>query len=381
MMKRINWVTAVFLISTPVAASVWGALRVYEHGVTLEQLAFFFVYLAVTAMSITAGYHRLFAHRAYEARPLVRAAYLLFGAAAFQDSALAWATDHRAHHQNIDRDGDPYNVRRGFLWAHIGWLLVTDHIRDRRAAPPDLAADWMVVAQDRYYTIVATGMCFGLPLLVGLAVGDPWGFLLWGGLVRVVVGHHITFLVNSLAHTLGRRPYEPAFSARDSVVTAVLTFGEGYHNFHHRFASDYRNGVRRYHWDPTKWLIRSLEKMGLASNLRRVPRERIILARMRSDELRLRERLRDCSQEAVESVQARLAEISAAVENAVSRLGALEREFARVRANAADVSKERLLHLRTDLRSARKEFREAWRSWTHELARLPDSLSPAPVPG
>lgn len=378
-LQRVNWITAVFLFATPVGAAIWGALHIHANGVTLAQVAFFLAYLAITAMSITAGYHRLFAHRAYEARAPLRALYLLFGAATFQDSAIAWSADHRAHHQNIDRDGDPYNVRRGFLWAHIGWLLVNDHLRDRRTNVPDLEADWMVAAQDRYYTPIAATMCFGLPLLVGAAVGDPWGFLLWGGLIRVVVGHHITFLVNSLAHTLGRRPYEPGFSARDSLVTAVLTFGEGYHNFHHRFASDYRNGVRRYQWDPTKWLIRTLEKIGLASNLRRVPRERIVAARMRSDQHRVLERIRDSSQDVVDAAQAKLAEVSAAVDHAVSRLGELEREFARARANAADVSRERLRQMRADLRAARKEFRAAWRSWCRELARLPDSLELSPV--
>ena len=149
-MKRINWVTAVFLFVTPVAALVWGGMHVFVHGVTLAEVSFFLIYLAVTAMSITAGYHRLFSHRAYEARPLVRALYLLFGAATFQDSALAWSADHRSHHQNIDSDGDPYNVRRGFLWAHMGWLLVTDHIRQRRANVPDLEADWLVAAQHRF---------------------------------------------------------------------------------------------------------------------------------------------------------------------------------------------------------------------------------------
>lgn len=380
-MNRINWVTAIFLCATPVGAVVWGGIRIYEHGVTPGEIAFFFLYLVITSMSITAGYHRLFAHRAYQATPLVRALYLLFGAATFQDSALAWSADHRSHHQNIDREGDPYNVRRGFLWAHMGWLLVTDHIEKRRTNVPDLEADWMVAVQDRYYTPLATVMCFGVPLAVGFAVGNPWGYLLWGGLIRVVVGHHITFLVNSLAHTLGRRPYEAGFSARDSFLTAVLTFGEGYHNFHHRFASDYRNGVRRYQWDPTKWLIRGLASVGLVSNLRRVPRERIVAARLRSDQQRILARVRERSHDAVGSVQAQMAEVATAVERAVERLGTLEREFARVRANAAGVSRERLRQLRLDLRQARREFRGAWRQWSRAITEVFESFEPVPVAG
>ena len=378
-MKRINWWTAVFLFGTPLGAVVWGGLHVGANGLSGSAFAFFLFYLAVTSMSITAGYHRLFSHRAYEARVPVRSLYLLFGAATFQDSALAWSANHRAHHQNIDREGDPYNVRRGFLWAHMGWLLVRDHLDGPRKNVADLEADPLVVWQDRHYNLIAAFMCFGVPLLVGFAAGDPWGFLLWGGLVRVVVGHHTTFLVNSLAHTLGRRPYEPGFSARDSLVTALLTFGEGYHNFHHRFASDYRNGVRRYQWDPTKWLIRCLEKVGLASNLRRVPRERIVAARLRSDQHRLLEHLRERSHEVAEAAQAQLAEMAASVERAVARLGELEREFARARRSAAGVSKERIAQLRAELRAARREFRAEWRGWTKALAHLPDDLVSAPA--
>ncbi|HVQ24839.1 MAG TPA: acyl-CoA desaturase, partial [Planctomycetota bacterium] len=111
------------------------------------------------------------------------------------------------------------------------------------------------------------------------AFGNPWGFLLWGGLIRVVLGHHTTFLVNSLAHTLGHRPYEPAFSARDSFVTALLTFGEGYHNFHHRFQADYRNGMRWYHFDPTKWFVWSLARVGVTRDLSRTPPAAIERAR------------------------------------------------------------------------------------------------------
>jgi len=367
-MKRINWITAIFLIATPIGALLWGALHVRSEGLDPRALAFFAVYFVATSMSITAGYHRLFAHRAYEARPLVRAVYLLLGAATFQHSALSWSSDHRLHHRNIDRDGDPYNVRKGFWWAHMGWLLFTDHKKSRFENVPDLQSDWMVVAQDRFYLPIAIAMGFGLPLAIGAALGNPWGFLLWGGLIRVVLGHHTTFLVNSLAHTLGRRPYEPAFSARDSFVTAVLTFGEGYHNFHHRFASDYRNGVRRFHWDPTKWLIRGLEGIGLASNLRRVPRERIMAARLRSDRARVLARVQESSHDAVAAVQRQAAEVSAMVERAVARLGELERELLRLRSLRGTTEHRRAV--RVDLKVARREFRDAWRRWKEELARF-----------
>ena len=208
----------------------------------------------------------------------MRAFYLLFGAAAFQHSVLSWASDHRRHHKNIDEDADPYNIRKGFLWAHVGWLMFKQPNPEDFSNVPDLTADPMIRWQHRYYVPLAVTMGFVVPLAIGYTIGHPWGCLLWAGLFRTVIVHHSTFFVNSLAHTLGRRPYSIAVSARDSVVTALLTMGEGYHNFHHRFATDYRNGVRRHQWDPTKWLIRGLEAVGWAWALSRTPREKIIAA-------------------------------------------------------------------------------------------------------
>jgi stearoyl-CoA desaturase (delta-9 desaturase) len=369
-MQRINWVTAVFLIATPIVALSWGTVQVALVGVSALDVGIFVFYLAATNMSVTAGYHRLFAHRAYDCRGVVKVFYLLFGAATFQHSVLSWASDHRRHHQHIDRDGDPYNIRRGFLWAHVGWLLVNDHKPERFNNVPDLMADRLVRLQHRFYMPIAIVMGFGLPLVVGVAIGHPWGCLLWAGVIRTVVGHHSTFLVNSLAHTLGKRPYTLAVSARDSVVTALLTFGEGYHNFHHRFAVDYRNGVRRYQWDPTKWLIRGLAAIGWAWNLRRAPRERIVAAQLQCETQRLLERMKGASEHAVAHVRERMSEISSSVQRAATRLGALERELAKVRASWGGASRLRIASMRAELRAARREFREARRGWYVALAEL-----------
>jgi len=372
--RRINWVTAIFLIVTPLVALVWGALHVAFIGVHAVEIGLFAFFFAATSLSITAGYHRLFAHRAYDCRRLVKAAYLLFGAASFQHSVLSWASDHRRHHRNIDADGDPYNIRRGFFFAHIGWLLVNDHKPERFGNVRDLEADPLIRLQHRFYLPLAVGVGFGVPLAIGAAFGHPWGCLLWAGVVRTVVGHHTTFLVNSLAHTLGARPYTLAVSARDSVVTALLTFGEGYHNFHHRFAADYRNGVRRYQWDPTKWWIHGLSMLGWAWNLRRVPRERIVAAQLECDVQRVLLRWRDRSEQATAQVRQRIGELAALVERTAARLGDIERERAGVRHSWGDERRRQLQRLRGELRSARLEFRAArsrWRATLTELQREP----------
>lgn len=237
----------------------------------------FALFLYASGLSITGGYHRLWAHRAYEARLPLRIFYMLFGAQALQNSVLIWASMHRVHHREVDDvDHDPYSIKRGFWYAHIGWMLrdYPCHVVDLSNAR-DLERDPVVAFQHRHYLAIALFMNIGLPLLVGFAVGDPWGVLLLAGLLRLVVNHHVTFFINSLAHMWGRRPYTEDNSARDNDLIALLTYGEGYHNYHHLFQWDYRNGVRWWQLDLTKWWIAFWSWTGQAKNLRRVPEFRI----------------------------------------------------------------------------------------------------------
>ena len=228
------------------------------------------LWFALCGVSITGGYHRLFSHRAYGAHPLLKAFYLFFGAAAVQNSALKWSRDHRLHHTFTDQDRDPYTVRDGFLWAHIGWIMYRDENPDLTNVK-DLADDRLVRFQDRYYVGLAVVAGVLLPALLGTLWGDPLGALLVCGFLRLFFQWHATFCVNSLAHTIGTQPYDTRTSARDSFITALITLGEGYHNFHHRFQADYRNGVRWYQFDPTKWFVWSLSFVGITKNLRRTP--------------------------------------------------------------------------------------------------------------
>lgn len=235
-----------------------------------QSIALGAAWFALCMLSTTAGYHRLFAHRSYKASAGLRMFYLLFGAASGQGPILVWASDHRTHHVRTDTDDDPHNIRRGFWWAHVGWLLYRSPPPDLRNVR-DLREDRWVLAQRRFYVPLLVGMGFGLPTLIAASWGDPVGGLLMAGFLRLAVQYQATFCINSVAHRFGRRPYSKASSARDSALAAILTFGEGYHNYHHRFPADYRNGVRAHHFDPTKWWIWTAWKAGLASNLRRVP--------------------------------------------------------------------------------------------------------------
>ena len=228
-------------------------------------------------LSTTGGYHRLFAHKTYRAAWPVRLFYILFGAASGQGPALVWAADHRKHHARTDTGEDPYNIRQGFWWAHVGWLFFRSPVDLHLVR--DLDRDPLVRFQDRHYLSLLLAMGFLVPTLIAWTWGDAAGGLLLGGFLRLALQYQATFSINSLAHSIGSRPYSTSVSARDSLVTAIVTLGEGYHNYHHRFPADYRNGIRFFHFDPTKWCVWLLSKVGMASELKRVPAEAIQAAR------------------------------------------------------------------------------------------------------
>jgi stearoyl-CoA desaturase (delta-9 desaturase) len=277
---RTNWTNVWFLTSAHVVAA-FAVVYVAAIHFSWWTLGLGLVWGLLCGLSITGGYHRLFAHGTYTASSLLRAFYLAFGAASVQNSALAWAADHRAHHANTDADGDPYSIKRGFWWAHIGWVLRRNDRAGERSGVRDLLADPLVRFQHRWYVPLAILFGAAVPTAVGTAWRDPIGALLVAGWLRLVLQWHATFSVNSLAHCMGRQPYSTSSSARDSHLVALLTLGEGYHNFHHRFQADYRNGVRWYHFDPTKWWVWSVARLGFARRLRRVPQARVEAARRR----------------------------------------------------------------------------------------------------
>ncbi len=265
-----------FSVSTLLVLAAF-PLYAWYHDFSGAAWAWFFIFLFASGLSITGGYHRLWAHRAYEARLPLRIFYMLFGAQALQNSILIWASMHRVHHKNVDDvDHDPYSIKRGFWFAHMGWML-RDYPSQKLdfSNVRDLERDPVVIFQHRHYLGLALFMNIGLPALVGWSYGEAGAFLMLAGLLRLVVNHHFTFFINSLAHMWGRRPYTEENSARDNDLIALFTYGEGYHNYHHLFSWDYRNGVRWWHIDLTKWWIASLSFLGQARNLRRVPEFKI----------------------------------------------------------------------------------------------------------
>ncbi len=287
-----NWATTAMFVLTFAVALVAVPWYGIAHGYHVSAWIWFTLLLGANGMSITCGYHRLFAHGAYEAHPLLKIPYLLFGAMALQNSALVWAANHRVHHRQIDDLYlDPYCAKRGFWFSHIGWMLKNYPSGEADfSLVRDLERDPLVRWQHRFLLPLALIMNFGLPLLLGCC-GDVWGLFLLAGILRLVVSHHFTFFINSLAHMWGVQPYTDDNTARDNGVVSLLTYGEGYHNFHHMFAHDYRNGVRWWQWDPSKWFISAMSWLGLARNLKTVPWFKIQRAMLDTQFRRARQQL------------------------------------------------------------------------------------------
>ncbi|SLJ84387.1 Stearoyl-CoA 9-desaturase [Psychrobacter sp. DAB_AL43B] len=268
----INWIPATILVATPIAAAIITPWYLFTHQVSAPVWGVFGAFMVWTGISITAGYHRLLSHRAYKAHPIVKNFLLLGSTLAVQGSAFDWVSGHRSHHRHVDdRLDDPYSAKRGFFFSHMGWML-----RNYPSGKfdykniPDLTKDRTLQIQHKYYGLWVVALNVGMVAAIGWLLGDVWGTLIVAGLLRLVLTHHFTFFINSLCHMFGTRPYTDTNSARDNFFLAIFTWGEGYHNYHHFFQYDYRNGVKWWQYDPTKWLIAGLSKLGLTSELRTV---------------------------------------------------------------------------------------------------------------
>lgn len=288
------WLNVVLFSVSFLLAIVAAPWYGFANGYGFEHWIWLLVLFSFSNLSITAGYHRLWSHKAYEANSVVRVIFALGGALALQNSILHWSSDHRVHHRHVDNnDKDPYSAKRGFWFSHIGWML-RDYNNDSYSDYGncrDLQKDKVVAWQHKYYVPLAVGLNIAVPLLLGIVYQDIIGMFLIVGVVRLVLTHHTTFFINSLAHIWGSQPYTDKNTARDNGYLAILTFGEGYHNFHHIFENDYRNGIRWWQYDPTKWLISLLSKIGLASKLRRAPQIKIEKAHAAMNLQRIQKRL------------------------------------------------------------------------------------------
>ena len=261
----------------PIVGVIGTFLYAYQYGIVWQEPILLLSFWIISGMGITVGYHRLFSHRSFNSHPILDWIMVIFGATALENSALQWCSNHRLHHRFLDTDKDPYSITKGFFHAHMGWILENKPFKIEKVS--DLEKKPALVFQYKYYYILF--LLFGVifPISLGFLWDRPFGSLFWGVFLRLTLVHHFTYFINSLCHYVGSRPYNFKCTSRDSWYMALLTFGEGYHNYHHKFQWDYRNGVRWFHFDPSKWLIWFFSKIGLANELKKASYFQIMKAR------------------------------------------------------------------------------------------------------
>lgn len=230
----------------------------------------------MAGLGITGGYHRLWAHKSFNASRPIEYLLAFYGAAAGEGSIFWWSRDHRMHHKFEDTRRDPYSIRYGFFWAHIGWLMhyKSDHLmkEGKRLCDgglmKDLENNEVVTWQRRHFGKIFLLAAIVQPTLIASLWGDAYNGLFVAGALALMCTFQSTMCVNSLAHMWGEKPYNKKISAVQNVIVAVITFGEGWHNFHHAFPTDFRCSDQWYQWNPTRWFIKGCAVLGLASNLK-----------------------------------------------------------------------------------------------------------------
>jgi stearoyl-CoA desaturase (delta-9 desaturase) len=240
----------------------------------------------LTGLGITVGFHRHLTHRSFKTKRPVRVGLAILGSAAVEGPVISWVADHRKHHAFTDEPGDPHSPHvghgtglrgalRGLAHAHLGWLYDHSQRALRTRYAPDLMDDPLIRFVDRTFVLwVFAGLAvpFGLGWAIGGTVTTALTGLLWGGLVRMFVLHHVTYSINSICHFFGRREFETDDESRNVAWLAPISFGESWHNNHHQYPTSAAHGLRRWQVDPGAWLIWALEKLGLAWDVVRAPR-------------------------------------------------------------------------------------------------------------
>lgn len=291
--SRLQQVSAAILVVGPLVALGVAVASLWGRGISGLDVVIAVVMYVVTCLGVTVGFHRLLAHRSFRANRPLRIALAVTGTMAVEGSALTWVAQHRKHHAHTEREGDPHSPFRygtgfwpqlkGLVYAHVGWFFDSHPSEPERWAPDLLAdRDMLIVSKTSHVWSAAS---LAIPFLIGWAAtatlsGGLLAFL-WGGLVRMMVLHHVTWSTNSLCHMFGRRPFQTADHSSNFAPLAVLSLGESWHNAHHAFPSSARHGVDRGQLDATARVIRVLERLGWATHVRWPGPERLASRRRR----------------------------------------------------------------------------------------------------
>lgn len=365
-----------------------GLFIITYHAILLFGLPLYFLYCDVsswklivfsaalmyaTGLGITMGYHRLHSHASYKIHPVVESVIVFFATMGAQGSAIRWSFDHRYHHAFVDTDKDPYSIKRGFWYAHFIWLFEKPKAIEQTVIS-DLARNPILRFQHKHYVLLMFLTNAIAVFFTGWFFKDYLGAVVFAFFVRMFFLHHFTWFINSLAHTWGSRHFSQEHSAVDNYIIALLTFGEGYHNYHHTFAADYRNGIRWFHFDPTKWLIWLLSKCRLARQLKRVQRvqieERLLLDRKRL----LLEKFPPSLEVHKEEWDKKISDLIDSVLTKLKQLKKLKEEYLLLKKEKKG-EKEYLQNLKKEIKDLKKNLTKEGKKWNILSGELVNSHS------
>lgn len=367
-----------------------GLFLIFYQIILLAALPFYFYYtlpswgiisasialLYLTGLSITGGYHRYYSHRTFKTNQFLETILLFFGSMAGQGSALRWSFDHRLHHAHVDTDNDPYSIKKGFWYAHCLWILEKPRTIDPKVVS-DLMRNKLVMFQHRHFKLCMTVTNLMAFLLVGWMCNDYLSAFVISLWVRLFILHHFTWFINSLAHTWGDKPFCKEQTAVDNFLIAFLTFGEGYHNYHHTFANDYRNGIRWFHYDPTKWLIWSCYKLGLVTGLKKMDpitvKKKMVLERKDL----LINQIKNVWYVQKDALETVIQDLSNNLVNEINQIYQLIDQYHALRKQCSE--KETLKEIRLQIKSIKKSLKKDWNEWVR-LSRSIMKLKPLEIP-
>ncbi|ODV63879.1 acyl-CoA desaturase [Ascoidea rubescens DSM 1968] len=273
LIRRINWLHTTIILFLPIVGSIVSLL--FQVPITENTLRFTIFYYFLTSLCVTSGYHRLWAHRSFEATKVLSLIYAVFGAATGLGSIKKWVARHRAHHRYTDTERDPHNARRSLIYSHMGWMIFKPNLKISSSITEllksdDLSNDAIINWQEQNYIILFVLTSMIIPAAVaGYFWNDYKGGLLYSGIIRCMLNQQTSFTGNSLCHYVGTQPYDDKKTPRNNWFLTFLTFGEGFQNFHHNFPNDYRIGIHWYEFDLTRFQIEILYKIGLIKSIKK----------------------------------------------------------------------------------------------------------------
>ena len=264
--KTIYKAIILVVVIGPLLATAYAINLLWQRAVHPVDIVLLLSMYVITALGVTAGYHRMLTHRSFQPHPVVKFIFLVMGSMSLEGSALEWASTHTKHHAHADKEGDPHSPLEGFFHSHIGWLFKDN------TAPPEVYARHLLKDPIVMFVSRTFFLWVGISLLIPFLIGG-WEGLLWGGLVRIFLAHHVTWSVNSVCHTFGKRDGETNDQSRNEWVVGLLALGEGWHNNHHAFPRSAFHGLRWWQFDFSGYVIWTLERVGLVKDVYRVSPE------------------------------------------------------------------------------------------------------------